>query len=527
MTKERTAGILLHPTSLPGKFGIGDLGESAIAFIHILAESGMRRWQILPLGPTGYGNSPYQTLSAFAGNHLLISAAELEKEGLITEEFTRSAPVFPQNHVDYGKVLQFNRHMIQHAFASFNSRAFPELKTAFENYRQECADWLPDYALFKAIKEAHNGCVWNTWPHEIVHREPAAMARWRDKLHLQVERVEFEQFLFARQWQHIKSFAAEKGIKIIGDIPIFVAFDSADVWAHPELFRLDAAGNPEVVAGVPPDYFSKTGQLWGNPLYRWDKMEQTGFSWWIARLQNTLKYVDIVRLDHFRGFEAYWEVPAKEETAVNGNWEKGPGEKIFVALQKKLGTLPLIAEDLGYITPEVKKLRDRFGFPGMKVLQFGFGEDEGSRAFLPHNHTTNCVVYTGTHDNDTSIGWFTNNHPGQSTLSPEELEKQRRRALRYMNTDGREINWDLIRLAFSSVAHTAIIPMQDVLGLGSEARMNVPGKPDGNWEWRFAFEWVTHTQKAHLAELVDLYDRAGTAPPGSSSEPVDGAVARS
>ena len=505
----REGGILLHPTSLPGRFGIGDLGQGAIAFIQFLEEAGLRLWQILPLGPTGYGNSPYQTLSAFAGNHLLISLDRLVEEGLLKASDLDNLPEFPADHVDYGRVIPIKTKLLQQASHNFHEQNFPELQAAFDAFCQANHFWLEDYALFRAIKDFHKGSQWTAWPAELVGREPAALEHWRQKLALDIAAIRFEQFLFYKQWHAIKEFANSKSIKIIGDIPIFIAHDSADVWANQHLFFLDAHGEPESVAGVPPDYFSKTGQRWGNPLYRWDLMPQDNYSWWLARLSTTLHFVDIIRLDHFRGFEAYWEVPAREETAIHGRWVKGPGAHFFHAAQHALGDLPILAEDLGIITAEVAALRDQFGFPGMRILQFGFDEDEGSRFFLPHNYPRNCVVYTGTHDNDTCVGWFTSEDGGHSTRSMHEVRKERERAIKYMGCDHKNVHWQFIRLAFSSIANQAIVPMQDVLGLGTEARMNLPGKPDGNWEWRYQAQMLAPEIKYKLAEYIDLYDRQG------------------
>ncbi len=505
----REGGILLHPTSLPGRFGIGDLGEEAFAFIHFLAGAGMRLWQILPLGPTGYGNSPYQTLSAFAGNELLVNPDRLVQEGLLSKRDVEVSPPFPRGRVDFGRVIPFKMALLRRAYETFAAGRFAALRRRFETFCHEHAHWLEDYALFRAIKSEHNECLWTRWPKELVRREPGALQQAAARLAREIDAIRFAQFLFFEQWSQIKQAANELNIQIIGDLPIFLAHDSADVWAHQELFFLDADGEPEVVAGVPPDYFSETGQRWGNPLYRWERMAEQGYAWWIERFHHTFRQVDIVRLDHFRGFEAYWEVPASEETAIHGRWVKGPGAHFLEAVEKALGRLPIIAEDLGIITEGVIELLRRFRLPGMRVLQFAFGPDEGNRYFLPHNYPRNCVVYTGTHDNDTCVGWFRGDGAGNSTLTQKEIAAERRRALRYLNSDGSEIHWDFIRLAFASVANTAIVPLQDVLGLGSEARMNLPGRPDGNWEWRFLPEQLTPQIQQRLLEMVELYERNG------------------
>jgi len=491
----RSSGILLHPTSLPSAWGIGDLGQSAYRFVDWLAEAGQSLWQILPLGPTGYGDSPYQCFSAFAGNPLLVSLDKLVNDGLFSRKELQTAPFFPDDTVDYGAVIHFKLPLLNKSFERIRSGAAPAHKRAFEEFCVAEASWLDDYALFMAIKEMHSGASWDTWDHDIATRRPAELRRWRDKLTDPIETVKYLQYLFFSQWRELKAYAHQRGIRIIGDAPIFVAYDSADVWAHPELFYLDEEGRPTVVAGVPPDYFSATGQLWGNPLYRWDRMAETGYAWWIARVKATLDLVDIVRLDHFRGFEAYWEVPADEPTAVNGRWVQGPGEALFAALERALGDLPIIAEDLGVITPPVEALRDRFNFPGMKVLQFAFSTN-ADNAYLPHNYTRNCIVYTGTHDNDTTLGWF--NTRGNV---------ERQAVLQYLDRDDSDIAGDLIRLAMVSVADVAVAPLQDVLRLGSEARQNTPGRLGGNWGWRFRAEALKPIVAKSLRDMVATYGR--------------------
>ncbi|MGH2593514.1 MAG: 4-alpha-glucanotransferase [Anaerolineae bacterium] len=490
----RSSGILLHPTSLPGRYGIGDLGDEAYRFVDFLTSAKQRLWQVLPLGPTGYGDSPYQCFSAFAGNPLLVSPDKLIEDGLLTRDDVRDVPNFPADCVNYGDVIPFRFDLLHRAAQRFKSGTSGSLAAAFDVFCQDAAGWLDDFALFMALKDAHSGTVWSSWESGIVKRTPEAIGRWSEALAETVFAHKFLQFLFFRQWTAVKQYANDRGIRIIGDIPIFVAYDSADVWSHPDLFFLDDRGQPTVVAGVPPDMFTETGQLWGNPLYRWDALARQGYAWWIDRFRATLSQVDIVRLDHFIGFTRYWEVPAGEETAENGRWVPGPGAAIFHAVEAVLGKLPIIAEDLGVVTPQVEALRDKFEFPGMKTIQFAFtGPDN---PFLPHNYTQNYVVYTGTHDNDTSRGWF-------STASPEEKSF----AQRYLARNGADFAWDLIRAAMSSVADTVIVPLQDVLGLGSEARMNYPGRPSGNWGWRFTPGMLNDGHGSRLREMVELYGR--------------------
>ncbi len=494
----RASGLLLHPTSLPGPDGIGDLGPEARAFAADLARAGCTFWQVLPLGPTGYGDSPYQTFSAFAGNPYLISPADLLAEGLLLPDDLHARPAFSAGRVDYGVLIPWKKRLLRRAFRRFREGGFPHLEGALAAFRQAQVLWLEDFALFMALKEAHGGAPWTAWPRPLRLRRPAALAAARKSLADAVDEVIFEQFLFFRQWQALREAAAARGVRFIGDVPLFVAHDSADVWAHPELFFLDADGNPTVVAGVPPDYFSATGQRWGNPLYRWEAHHRQGYAWWLARLRTLLGLVDVVRLDHFRGFAAYWEIPADAPTAEAGRWVPGPGAAFFAAVRAALGDPPLIAEDLGVITPDVEALRDRFGFPGMKVLVFAF--DGGAKnPFLPHNFSgPNAVVYTGTHDNDTAVGWW------QARAS----EAERDFARRYLAADGRDIAWDLIRAAWRSVAKWAIAPVQDVLALGNEARMNYPGRTGGNWAWRMTAP-LPEEVLARLAEFNALYGRTG------------------
>ncbi|RMG89750.1 MAG: 4-alpha-glucanotransferase [Chloroflexi bacterium] len=498
MRFERAAGILVHPTSFPSRYGIGDLGDFAYRFVDFLVASKQSLWQVLPLGPTGYGDSPYQCFSAFAGNPLLISPDLLVRDGYLPETAVLNVPPFPVKSVDYGPVIEYKMSLFRQAHAHFRNHATSEQQAAFTQFCQQHAAWLDDFALFMAIKNEYieqDGGVWNTWPADIARRHPKAMRHWATKLADEVSLHKFLQFLFFQQWTALKQYANQNNVRIIGDIPIFVAFDSADVWANPELFFLDEDGSPSVVAGVPPDYFSETGQRWGNPLYRWDRMAKNGYKWWAARLKMTFLQADIVRIDHFRGFEAYWEIPASEPTAVVGRWVKGPGADFFTAMEKQVGKLPIIAEDLGVITPEVRALRDQFQFPGMKILQFAFGGERNSD-FLPHNFGRNCVVYTGTHDNETTVGWYLN-------ASEEERDHVRR----YLAVSGHDIAWDMIRLAFMSVADTAVIPLQDHMQLGNEARMNYPGRVGGYWRWRFTPDMLTEHIIYRLRELTTLYGR--------------------
>ncbi|MBM2824521.1 MAG: 4-alpha-glucanotransferase [Dehalococcoidales bacterium] len=506
MSFPRASGILLHPTSLPGRFGIGDLGPNAYRFADFLAGAGQRLWQVLPLTLTGYGDSPYQCLSVFAGNPLFISLEKLAEDGFLERTDLEDTPTFSEHRVDYGAVINFKLPLMRKSFAIFDRRATRLEREQFEAFCEQNASWLETYSLFMALKEAHGLAAWHTWAEDIRRRQPAAMEGWRQKLEDQIGGHKYQQYHFFQQWSALKKYCRDREVRLIGDMPIFVALDSAEVWSHPELFFLDENGQPTVVAGVPPDYFSRTGQLWGNPVYCWDEMAGDGYRWWIERFQAMLSMVDIIRLDHFRGFEKYWEVPATETTAVNGRWVAGPGAGFFAAIEQALGKLPIIAEDLGVITAEVDTLREQFDFPGMKVLQFAFGSDDKGNRHQPHNYERNCVVYTGTHDNNTTIGWF-NEEAGAATLSREEREQERRLALDYLGTDGHEINWDFIRLALLSVADTAIIPLQDVLGLGSQARMNQPGASNGNWRWRFTMAMLTEEIKDRLKRLTTIYGR--------------------
>ncbi len=509
MSFTRASGILLHPTSLPGEGGIGDLGQAAYDFVDFLGATGQSLWQVLPLGPTGYGDSPYQCFSAFAGNPLLICLASLVEDGFLQNSDLDELAKLPVDAVDYGAVIELKTNLLAKAHSAFIELADEDAKADYLKFTEQSAWWLEDYATFRAIKDAHNGQGWTTWEPYLRDREDKALHFFRENHAAEISRHKFWQYLFFKQWLALATYANGKGVKIIGDIPIFVAHDSADVWANPQLFHLDKEGNPTSVAGVPPDYFSETGQLWGNPLYRWELMAKDGYQWWLKRIRAALSSVDIVRLDHFRGFEKYWAVPATETTAVNGKWELGPGADLFNAIKNafadEAGKLPIIAEDLGLITPEVDALREQFNLPGMRVLQFSFGTDPDADKLKPYSYERNSVVYTGTHDNDTTLGWFSTkaaeSPDGEAKLSEQEF------AIKYLGTDGKELNWDFIRLALASVADTAIIPLQDVLGCGSEARMNTPARESGNWSWRFRADQLTPEFRQRLAALTELYGR--------------------
>lgn len=495
MKFNRSAGILLHPTSLPGEFGIGDLGPWVMQWLDFLSDTDCGLWQVLPLGPTGYGDSPYQCFSAFAGNPYLISPETLFTDGLLNKTDLEDRPYFPNDSVNFGMVIPWKLQLLHRAFSQYEKSPSATLKQDFERFQEEQVYWLEDFALFMAIKEAHGGGSWVSWSSSLRNREPDVTNKARHKLATEVTRHKFWQYIFFRQWAQVRAYAQTKNIKIIGDIPIFVAHDSAEVWAHPELFYLDDQHKPTVVAGVPPDYFTKTGQLWGNPLYRWDVHASNGYTWWLNRLKAVLQLVDIIRLDHFRGFAGYWEVPASAPTAETGRWVSGPGKGFFTKVINALGDLPIIAEDLGEITPDVVELRDHFGLPGMKILQFAF-HGNPQEPFLPHNFTQNCMVYTGTHDNDTSRGWFN-----------RVDEKERNFCRQYLGRYGSDIAWDLIRTAWASVAVYALAPMQDLLNLGNEARMNYPGNPAGNWSWRMPASALNPELQIRLKEFNFLYYR--------------------
>lgn len=495
MELNRSAGILLHPTSLPGPYGIGDLGDGAYGWVDFLYSTNCSLWQILPLGPTGFGDSPYQCFSAMAGNPYLISPDILLKDGLLHSDDLVNLPEFLDHEVDFGKAIPFKLGILDRSFHQFQHSAPKEIKIEFEEFFSDQEEWLDDYALFMAIKEANGGVQWTKWESGLRNRVPSALKTAREKLNIAIQRQVYRQFLFFKQWKELKGYANGKGITIIGDAPIFVSHDSVDVWVNRDLFFLDESGEPAYVAGVPPDYFSPTGQLWGNPLYNWDNHKRTGYKWWVARLKNVLSLVDIIRLDHFRGFAGYWEIPGNAKTAEKGRWVKAPGINFFKSIQQELGGLPIIAEDLGVITPDVEYIRDHFDLPGMKILQFAF-EGKPSDPFLPHNYRWNCVVYTGTHDNDTAAGWF------------ERVDESAKKfCCNYLNCDGSEIAMDMVRACWGSVAVFSIAPMQDFLGLGNEARMNYPGNPSGNWRWRITTDLEDEQLVEKIRNLNYLFDR--------------------
>jgi len=494
----RSSGVLLHPTSLPGPWGIGDTGREAHRFVDWLASAGQSLWQMLPLGPTGFGDSPYQCFSAFAGNPLLASPDALLADGLLVKDDLAHAPRFPADHVDFGAVIGWKTALLERAAGRLADGAgVPRgLREEFDGWRREHAAWVEDVALFLALKDAHGGASWVEWSEPLRRREPSALAAARERHAHAVFAHAFRQWAFFRQWGELRAYAASRGVAIVGDAPIFVAHDSADVWANPGLFQLGEDGRPTAVAGVPPDYFSETGQLWGNPLYRWDAMAADGYAWWIERMRAILALVDRVRLDHFIGFTRSWAVPASAADAREGEFQPGPGAALFRALGAALGRLPILAEDLGVVTPEVEALRDEFAFPGMKVLQFAFGAG-ADNAFLPHRYVRNCVVYTGTHDNDTTVGWW-------KSASREE----RHHAQTYLASPLHEPAWDLLRAGMASVADTCVVPAQDLLQLGTDARMNFPGRPAGNWSWRVPKGALDGALAQRLRRIAELYGRA-------------------
>jgi len=493
----RSSGILLHPTSLPSRFGVGDLGSEAYRFVEFLAESKQQLWQVLPLGPTGYGNSPYMCFSAMAGNPLLISPERLRDDGLLTEEDFADLPQFSADKVDFELVIQTKTPLLKKACENFKKNTSPKYQQRFKSFCASKGYWLDDYAFFMALRDANEGESWHKWEPELAERDPETLDKFRQELAEEIIYHKYLQYEFFHQWSDIKRFANDRGIEIIGDIPIYVAHDSADVWAHPEYFCLDPESKePALMAGVPPDYFSETGQLWGNPVYDWEELQKDDYKWWIERFKSLLDYVDIIRIDHFRGFEAYWAVERGEKTAMNGEWIKAPGQDFFQVLREKLGKLPILAEDLGVITPEVEELRDEFEFPGMKILQFAFGSGAGN-PYLPFNYQRNSVVYTGTHDNDTTLGWY--------DKLPDHEKEGVRWYLGCISPDG--VNWDLIRIALSSISNQSIIPLQDILSLGTQARMNVPSEGVGNWEWRYLPGALTGKEKDLLKGITETYGR--------------------
>ncbi|MFZ5762814.1 MAG: 4-alpha-glucanotransferase [Thermodesulfobacteriota bacterium] len=502
MRLERGSGILLHITSLPGRYGTGDLGRGAYAFVDFLAAAGQKYWQFLPLCPTSQGldNSPYMGLSAFAGNPLMLSPEQLVADGLLPQRHLDRVPDFSEYLVDFARVIPWKRELFEAAFQVFQYEGGAE---GFDDFCS-AAPWLDDYALFMALREEQRWQPWYQWSQPLAGREEGALAASRKRLSGRTRYHKFLQYCFSRQWRRLHEYATAHGVRLIGDIPIYVAPDSADVWARQECFTLQAKGfRPTHVAGVPPDYFSKTGQRWGNPLFRWHsrdpEVREHLYAWWRERFRQVFALADIVRIDHFRGFESYWEIPASEPDAVKGRWVKGPGHRFFTEMEGAIGRLPIIAEDLGVITPAVEELREAFSFPGMKVLQFAFDSDE-KNAYLPHNFpSTNCVVYTGTHDNDTTVGWY---------FSDRVESRSKERALRYAHSQvGSPIHWDFIRLAFSSVAAVALIPLQDLLGFGSDCRMNTPGTPTGNWRWRVAPRFLTDELGQRLRDETHYYNR--------------------
>jgi 4-alpha-glucanotransferase len=497
MRFERAAGILLHPTSLPGRFGIGDLGPEAYHFVNFLESAGQTLWQVFPLGPTGFGDSPYQCFSAFAGNPNLISPEKLHDKGLLTAAELIPPSVPDPHRIDFGSVINYKKELLTRAYENFKRNSSFSDKN-FNKFCELNSVWLEDYSFFMAVKEHFGGGLWTAWDRGLVKREEKALNEWKTKLSDGINYHKFVQYVFFEQWSDIKNYANSKGIKIIGDMPIFIAYDSADLWAHKELFSVDGHGNLTFVAGVPPDYFSATGQLWGNPLYRWDEMEKDDFRWWQLRMKQIFDLVDMVRIDHFRGFDAYWEIPGGSATAEKGRWVKAPGEKFFRALEENLGRLPIIAEDLGVITKSVESLRDKFDFPGMKILQFAFGTGM-ERKFLPHNYKPNCLVYTGSHDNDTTRAYFEKEKDNGNDIYQH--------ARQYLDYSGDDLTGELIRTAYASVADLVIIPMQDILRLGGVARMNFPGKSDGNWQWRFTWDQVSESAASHLKYMCRLYER--------------------
>ncbi len=502
LNHDKYAGILAHPTSFPSPYGIGDLGKGSYDFVDFLEKSGLNLWQVLPIGHTGFGDSPYQPFSSFAGQPLIISIDELKNYGLLLNEDLDDMPAWNPVNIDFGTLIEFKTGLLKKAYSRFIDKdindSFSNNEELMKDYEDYCTNtsWLFDYSLFMAAKDYHQGAPWYMW--EPTLKKPTAKQKkdWATKLFEEMGYYNFIQFLFQKQWFALKEYANNKGIKIVGDIPIFVAFDSVDVWCNKSLFQLDKEGYPTVVAGVPPDYFSATGQLWGNPLYKWSEHTKTGYAWWIERIKYQLTLADFIRIDHFRAFDSYWAIPYGEETAVNGKWEESPGINFFTTLEATLGYhLPIIAEDLGEIGQSVIDLRDKFDLPGMKILQFGFENPEENN-FLPHNFVRNCVCYTGTHDNDTTLGWYKNAY-----------ESSKDKLRRYFNTDGGDVCWTLIRSCFSSVANMAIVPMQDVLNLDSWARFNTPGIGEGNWSWRFTDNDMNDQLAARLFETAKLYGR--------------------
>jgi 4-alpha-glucanotransferase len=491
---DRSAGVLLHPTSLPGPYGIGDLGDELLAFLDWAKKARLRIWQVLPLNAPGYGNSPYGCQSSYAGNALLISPRQLLQDGLLPADAIEDHPEFHSGKVDFDRVAEKKNALLRRSFAHFTEHASDEQRDALASFVRD-NNWLPDWTLYASLKQQHGGAPWTAWPAALVVREPDAMAVAQEELSDEIHFHEYVQWLFFKQWAAVREAALERGIRIMGDVPIYVAADSADVWANREIFQLDELGQPNVVAGVPPDYFSETGQRWGNPLYRWDVLHETKYAWWVSRFRAALRFADVLRVDHFRGFAAYWEIPANEPTAINGRWMPGPGRPLFDAIREALGDLPVVAEDLGHITAEVHELRKAIGVPGMKILQFAFAQPDSPH--LPHHYDPNTVVYTGTHDNDTARGWY-----------DQSSDEERQAAELYLGAcTAEDLPWTLIRTAFTSVADTAIVPAQDILALGNEARMNLPGEEKDNWSWRLAEGALTEELADRLRELAEISGR--------------------
>jgi 4-alpha-glucanotransferase len=502
----RSSGVLLHLTSLPGPHGCGDLG-GARRFVDFLARAGQTWWQTLPIGPPGGAWSPYDSPSAFAGSSLLVSLETLHRRRWLTRsELAEPAGLASRDRCRYAAALRFRGARLRQAHARWRSGAGAGERSAFEHFAHANAWWLDDYGLFAALREVHaRGTAWSEWDRELVLRRPRALATWRNRLRDRIEFHSFLQFEFERQWRELRDYCKRRGVRLLGDVPMFVAYDAADVWGNQELFALDRAGRRKVQAGVPPDYFSKTGQLWGNPIYRWDVLERTGFDWWLSRFRKLLERFDALRLDHFIGLHRYWEVAAGASSARHGRFRLVPGKKLLEHARALLGGLPFLAEDLGLLTREVHALRDEFELPGMQVLQFGFAE--GAEIYQPHRYPRRCVVYTGTHDNDTLVGWL--RARARCGDDPRRFRAERRRALAYAGARGQDVHWDFIRIALMSVANTAIFPMQDVLGLGSRARMNVPGTASGNWTWRLQDSELDVRVADRLGDLCSLYERTG------------------
>ncbi len=496
--KRRGSGILLHITSLPSPYGIGDMGPWAYKFADFLSQAKQHYWQILPLNPVDpiYGNSPYHSISAFANNLLLISPELMVQDGFLSRKDLEPVPNFPQRKVDYHKVIAYKENLFRIAYERFKNSK----EKKFLKFDKENAHWLEDFAQFIAFRESFKRQVWSDWPQEIRDRQPKALQTLSKNLHERIEMEKFLQYVFHKQWFSLKEYCNKKDIQIFGDMPIYVDYDSVDVWTDPGMFKLNDAGKPSFVAGVPPDYFSETGQLWGNPVYKWDVLKERKYGWWMKRIKHNLKLFNMVRIDHFRGLIAYWEVAASEKNAINGKWVEAPAEDFFNVLLEQFPDSSIIAEDLGIITPDVKEIMDRFGFPGMKVLLFAFGDDLATNPYVPHNHVKKCVLYTGTHDNNTIRGWFEN----------EITQEVKNKFFQYLGrkVSAQDVHWELIRLGMMSVANMVIFPMQDILGLGEEDRMNRPSTAKGNWEWKLLPEQITPSVEQSLLEMTEIYGRA-------------------